>query len=292
MVSTPDISKKSQNRLILGFLLGTLAVILWALFPRFVGGLSGENYLFIHFYDVGQGDAILIQEGDTQILVDGGPNDRILTHLGRDLPQWDREIELLVLTHPQADHLTGVLQVLERYKVKRILYYPSVHDTKGYEKFLEVIKNEGAQVLSATAGGQIQVGEILLQIMWPTANYRAGNVNNESVVLVLDYGDFEALLLGDVERKEQAKWSVGNSDIEVIKMAHHGSWNGTYEPLLHAIAPDLAIISAGANNQYEHPHDQTLNLLAKLGVSLLRTDLDGTITVKSDGRNFWYYGSR
>lgn len=292
MVSTPNISKKSQNRLILGLLLGTLAVILWALFPRFVGGLSGENHLFVHFYDVGQGDAILIQKGDIQVLVDGGPNDQILTHLGRDLLPWDREIELLVLTHPQADHLTGVLHVLERYKIKQILYYPSVYDTKGYEKFLEAIRSEGARVLLAEAGGYFRIGEIYLRIVWPTANYRVENVNNESVVLVLDYGDFEALLLGDVERGDQAKWSVGNSDIEVIKMAHHGSWNGTYEPLLRAIAPDLAIISASANNQYGHPHNQTLDLLAKLGVSLLRTDLDGTITVKSDGRDFWYYGSR
>lgn len=287
MVSFPALNQKSKNRLILVGLVGTFFLIFWALSSRFLAPLSGGDDLMIRFYDVGQGDAILIQKGTVQILIDGGPNDRILTYLGRDLLPWDREIELLVLTHPHADHLTGLISVLERYQVKQILYYPSRYDTKGYQKFLELIQNEGAEVFFASSGGSITVGEISLQILWPTANFHSDNVNNESLVMLLDYQEFEALLLGDAEKDVQRSLSI-NVDIEVIKAAHHGSAQGAWEPLLRASAPELAVISAGAGNRYGHPYQQTLNLFDSYGIKLLRTDLNGTITVGSDGRGFWY----
>ncbi|MEX0887971.1 MAG: MBL fold metallo-hydrolase, partial [Patescibacteria group bacterium] len=219
------------------------------------------------------------------------PNDRILSYLGRDLLPWDREIELLVLTHPHADHLTGLIPVIERYQVDRILYYPSVYDTRGYQKFQELVQKEGAEVILARAGGELQLGEISLQIIWPSDNFRAENKNDESVVGILDYQDFEVLFLGDVENDIQPRLVV-NKDVELIKAGHHGSRNGSYEPLLRASASNLAVISAGAKNQYGHPHQQTLELFDKLGITLLRTDLNGTITVRSDGRNFWYSTER
>ncbi|NIT03568.1 MBL fold metallo-hydrolase [Candidatus Saccharibacteria bacterium] len=245
----------------------------------------------MQFYDVGQGDAILIEKGDTQILVDGDPNRDILNHLGRDLLPWDREIELLVLTHPHADHLTGLLSVLERYQIKRILYYPSVYETQGYEQFRKMSATEGARILHAVAGGQIRVGELILHIIWPTANFQAKNINNESVVLLLDYLDFEVLLLGDAEADVQRQLPI-NYDIEVLKIAHHGSWDGTYEPLLRTANPDIAIISSGKDNRYGHPHAQALSLLAELEMPVLRTDIDGTVSVRSNGRDFWYTTAR
>lgn len=287
MVSLPAVNRKTTEKLILGVLAGTFLLVFWTLKPRFSSYLSGGEDLLIRFYDVGQGDAILIQKGNTQILIDGGPNDRILTYLGRDLLPWDREIELLILTHPHADHLSGLIPVVERYKIGKILYYPSVYDTLGYKKFQELMQNEGAEVLLGHAGAQVGLGEISLQILWPVDNFRAENVNNESLVLLLDYQDFEALLLGDVQIEGQKRLII-NNDIELIKAGHHGSWNGSYEPLLRAVSPNLAIISVGARNRYGHPHQQTLNLFAKLRIPLLRTDLNGTISVQSDGRNFWY----
>jgi len=287
MVSLPAINRKTIEKLILGVLLGTLFLISWTLEPRFSAHLSGEDGLLIHFYDVGQGDAILIEKGTTQILIDGGPNDRILTYLGRDLFPWDREIDLLVLTHPHADHLTGLIPVIERYRIDKILYFPSVYDTRGYQKFQELVKKEGAEILLGRSGGEIKLGEISLQTLWPTDSFRDENINNESLVMLLDYADFEVLLLGDAEGEVQSRLFI-NVGIEVIKVGHHGSSNGSYEPLLRLAAPNLAVVSAGAQNQYGHPHQQTLNLFAKLGIPLLRTDLDGTITVRSDGHDFWY----
>lgn len=265
----------------------TLGLILWSFSAGFSGIISGGNRLQIYFYDVGQGDAILIQKGETQIVVDGGPNEQILTDFGRDLPPWDREIELVVLTHPHADHLTGLIPVIERYQVSKILYYPSRYATKGYARFLDAVRKEGAEVLPGRAGGEIRLGELWLQILWPVDNYRDRNVNNESVVILLDYADFEVLLLGDAEREVQSKLFI-NQRVDLIKAAHHGSWDGVYEPLLRVVSPVLAVISVGARNQYGHPHQQTLDLFAKLRIPVLRTDLNGTIVVQSDGRNFWY----
>lgn len=287
MVSLPAINRKTIEKLILGTLLGTFLLVFWTSKSHFSADLSGGNDLLVRFYDIGQGDSILIEKGATQILIDGGPNDRILTHLGRDLLPWDREIELLVLTHPHADHLSGLISVMERYQIRKILYFPSIYDTVGYKKFQERVKNEGAEVLSGQSGGEIKVGELSLQILWPTANFRSNNVNNESLVMLLDYQDFEVLLLGDAEKDIQSRLSV-NIDIEVIKVGHHGSSNGSYEPLLRASAPELAVISVGAGNRYGHPHKQTLDLFDKIRIPILRTDLNGTITVGSDGRGFWY----
>ncbi len=286
MVSLPAINRKTIEKLILGILLGTVFLIFWTLTPRFSAYLSGEG-LLIRFYDVGQGDAILIEKGTTQILVDGGPNDRILTYLGRDLLPWDREIELLVLTHPHADHLTGLIPVIERYQVQKILYYPGTLESQGYSRFLVAVQKEGAEILAGRAGGEIRLRDLFLQILWPIDNYYDQNANNESLVLLLGYADFAALLLGDAEGVVQSKLSI-NQDVDLLKVAHHGSWDGIYEPLLREVSPTLAIISVGANNRYGHPHQQTLKLFDNLGIPYLRTDLAGTITVKSDGRNFWY----
>src|SRR3990167_4829580 len=152
MVSLPAINRKTIEKLIFGIILGTFLLIFWTIWPRLITSLSGERGLLVRFYDVGQGDAILIEKGTTQILIDGGPNDQILTYLGRDLLPWDREIELLILTHPHADHLTGLIPVIERYQIAKILYFPSAYDTRGYQKFQELVKNEGAEVFWGQAG--------------------------------------------------------------------------------------------------------------------------------------------
>lgn len=296
MVYLPNITRAVKIRLIFGSLVVTLALLFWGLSWRFAGGLLGEGNLSLSIYDIGQGDAILVQQGNTQILIDGGPDDKILTTLGHDIPPWDRTIELLVLTHPHADHLTGLLPVFERYKIEKILYYPSVYDTKGYAKFLEVaqkeVRNKGAEIFYAQAGGQIQLGKIVLHILWPTANFHSEDINNESVVLQVDYDNFEALLLGDAEQEVQANFLSSINKVQVLKVGHHGSWNGSYEPLLRAAVPELAVISVGAGNRYGHPHQSALNLLKKLGIPILRTDLNGTVTVKTNGQRFWYATER
>lgn len=291
MVPLPVISEKAKDKLIFGTLITTLVVLFWALSFQFVSGSSDKPLLTISFYDVGQGDAILITKGETQILVDGGPNERILSYLGEDLPPWDREIELMVLSHPHADHLTGLLSVLERYTVERILFYQVAYDTKGYQKFLEAIKEEGAVIWRGEQGVVMEISGMELKVLWPSEGFSDANINNTSVVLTLSFREFDVLFLGDAEKEAQFKLSSITPEVEVLKVAHQGSANAAYEPLLRKASPEVAVISVG-KNQYGHPHHDTLHLLEQLGATVLRTDLSGTIKLMSDGNKFWYDTAR
>lgn len=297
MVPLPVISEKSKDKLIFGTLITTLVVLFWALSSQFAAGSPDTPLLTVSFYDVGQGDAILIAKGETQILVDGGPGDEILSYLGQDLPPWDRKIELMVLTHPHADHLTGLLSVLERYQVERILFYPVSYETKGYQKFLAAIESEGAIIWKGESGGVFSLSGVSFKVLWPgTAKTQKlwetqNNVNNASVVLALTFGEFDVLLLGDAEKEAQIRFLLITSEVEVLKVAHQGSQDGVYEPLLRQTSPELAVISVGKNS-YGHPHRGVLSLLEQLGITVLRTDLSGTIKVMSDGKGFWYSTSR
>ena len=287
MVSLPVISEKTKDKLIFGTLVTTSLVIFWALSFQFARGSSGEPLLTVSFYDVGQGDAVLITKGETQILVDGGPNDDILSYLGQDLPPWDRKIELMVLTHPHADHLTGLLSVLERYQVERILCYPIAYGTKIYQKFLEAIGDEEAIIWKGESGVTVELSGVSFRVLWPRDGFSDTNINNSSVVLAVNYGEFDTLLLGDAEKEAQIRFISLVPEVEVLKVAHQGSQDGVYEPFLRQASPELAVISVGKNS-YGHPHQMTLDLLSKLGITVVRTDLSGTIKVMSDGKKFWY----
>jgi len=226
MVSLPILSEKTKDRLIFGALVITFLMVLWALSFRFVGGSPGKPLLTLSFYDVGQGDAILIEKEEIQVLVDGGSNDDILSHLGQDLPPWDRRIELMVLTHPHADHLAGLLSVLERYQVERVLFYPVAYETKIYRKFLEAIRDEGAIIWKGKTGVKAELSGINLRVLWPQEGFSDVNINNASVVLALTFGEFDALLLGDAEKEAQIRFVSLVPEVEVLKAAHQGSWDG------------------------------------------------------------------
>jgi len=253
MVPFPAISKKTKDRLIFGTLIVTLLVISWSLSFRFTlwaRGPSGTPFLTIALYDVGQGDSILIARGETQVLVDGGPDDSILSLLGRDMLPWDRKIELMVLTHPHADHVAGLLSVLERYQVERVLLYPVVYDTKVYQEFLDAIEEEGAVIMRGVSGTVIDLSGVRLKVLWPQDGFSDTNINNNSIVLAVSYGEFDALLLGDAEREAQIRFASVASGVEVLKVAHQGAQDGLYGPLLERISPELALISVGAGNTY------------------------------------------
>lgn len=292
MVPLPNLSEKTKDRLIFGALVTTLLVLLWALSFRFASGSPGKPLLTLNFYDTGQGEAILIEKEEIQILIDGGPDDEILSHLGQDLPPWDRKIELVILTHPHADHVTGLLSVLERYQVERILFYPVVYETKVYQKFLKAIRDEEATIWRGKRGTKIELSGVSFRILWPQDGFSDANINNASVVLSLTFGEFDALLLGDAEREAQVRFVSLVPEVEVLKVAHQGAWDGVYEPLLKQASSEVAVILVGAKNRYGHPHQLTLDLLGKLGMTILRTDLSGTIKVMSDGKKFWYTTAR
>ncbi|HEX5578864.1 MAG TPA: DNA internalization-related competence protein ComEC/Rec2, partial [Candidatus Limnocylindria bacterium] len=264
-----------------------------------VGGLTlatrPDGRLHLFALDIGQGDAILVvaPTGETA-LIDGGPDpDLTLRRLGERLPFWQRRIELLVLTHPHEDHLAGLLPALERYAVGLVLEPGRAYDNPSYPRFLYLAAHEpGGRLRLGRAGDVIPLGPAArFRILYPSADDAAGplpedDINNASLVLLLESGRFRALLTGDaeapVERRLLDRGLIGPAD--VLKVGHHGSESSTLPELLAHLRPSVALISCGAGNEYGHPHAITLeHLRAVPGLWIRRTDVEGTLEVVADG---------
>lgn len=249
-----------------------------------------DGKLHLIFCDVGQGDAILaITPAGDQILIDGGPDNSVLSCLGKNLPFYDRNLELVVLTHPQADHLTGLVSVFKNYQVEKVLKTAAVNNTAEFEAFNQALTAEKAQVSEAIAGLKIGFGEkIQARIIWPPVlSGPISDLNETSVVLRLDFGNFCALLTGDATNSAWFQLiSQGSlSNCFLLKVAHHGSKNATDELFLSTLSPKIAVISSGKNNRYGHPHEEVIKLLSQKWIKVLRTDLQGSIEIVTDGKS-------
>ena len=259
--------------------------------------LNETGLLKMEFLDVGQGDAIfIITPGNSRILIDGGPSKAISSRIVNLLPLNDKRIDLIILTHPHADHVTGLTAVLKDFEVRSIIFNPEDYDSKTFSDFMAAVKDEvakGAKIIKVKTGDLISFGDLKLRVIWdpysldsPTSpNLASNNPNDRSIVTEFSYKNFDAFLPGDEEIPEAERMlaSVALSPVEVLKVAHHGSRNGLNDNLLNVLKPDLAVISAGKGNSYGHPHPETINLLSEAGTKVLRTDLNGTIEVVSDG---------
>lgn len=263
-----------------------------------------DQKLHLIFCDVGQGDAILITRGQTQVLIDGGPNNQVLGCLSKHMPFWDRNLELVILTHPEADHLTGLISVVERYNVRQLLGNSLINETGVFSKFREEVIKQKIPVYSPKRGDKIKLGKLELKIRYPLEKLGdeivwkksgtlsalelatfGGNFNQTAIVFELIYGKFKALLTGDIGVKEENQIQI--EPAEVLKVAHHGSKYSTGKEFLEKVQPALAVISVGASNRYGHPHPETLERLREVGIKILRTDLNGEIEIVSDGQT-WY----
>ena len=245
--------------------------------------------LKVWFFDVGQGDAIFIETPNgQQILVDGGPNNSILQKLSSVMWPWDHTIDAIVVTHPDADHITGLVSVLERYQVKTVYETGVRGGTTMIQAFDRAIVEEQSQNNFVREGQSYNWDGVQVFVRWPTeeAVKIQKDRNNTSIVLELVYGDTSILLTGDAEEtiEEEIGFSVG--DIDVLKVGHHGSKTSTSVQFLKAISPEVAVIPVGADNSYGHPHPIILERLKQVGASILRTDLDGDILLVSDSENY------
>jgi competence protein ComEC len=245
-----------------------------------------DQQLHLVFCDVGQGDAILIYQGNNQILIDGGPDQSVLTCLANHLPFWDREIEMVVATHPDADHITGLIDVIERYDVDHFVINSIGKNSAVFREFKSVVVNEGREVYFPEEGDEIKIGSLKLVVLWPQrqekvlgASITEKEVNETSIVLRLSYGNFDALFPGDISTKIEEQLDLPTSQkIELLKVAHHGSKYSTSAEFLEKISPELAIISVG-KNPWGHPTEEVLERLSSLDTRILRTDQEGEIEV-------------
>ncbi len=279
----------------------TAVLILFVLLLISVQGLhigkENKDYLTVSFLDVGQGDATLIESPTgTQVLIDGGKGNSILSQLESVMGFFDRTIDMVVATHPDMDHIGGLIHVLERYEVKNILMTENMSETPVSEKWEERVKEEGAHIIYARRGqvfdlGNGVQGSTTLTILFPDRNPEGLESNTASIVARLVYGESEYMLTGD-SPKEIEEYLVGfgvdTLQSDVLKAGHHGSRTSTSEKFVQAVSPTYAIISAGENNSYGHPHKEVMETLLREGVEVWSTITKGRIETISDGVSIWF----
>ena len=252
-----------------------------------------DGLLKIYFFDIGQGDAIFIESpSGQQVLIDGGPDNTVLQKLGEVMPFYDKDIDLVILTHPHTDHMVGLINVFERYEVKNIVEAKESYNSGEFKAWEEAVRNENANNLEAIAGKEIDLGGgAIITILHPfrsVAGTSPSNPHDDVVVAMLRYGEFEAILTGDMEAKVERRLILEGYDLDsdVLKAGHHGSKTSSSEEFLTAVSPEVAVIQVGAKNRYGHPSPEILERLDNYGIKVYRNDLGGDIKLVSDGNLF------
>ncbi|MBI2065192.1 MAG: MBL fold metallo-hydrolase [Candidatus Yanofskybacteria bacterium] len=262
-------------------------------FSTYSSASQKDGLLKVYFLDVGQGDAIFVEAPNgNQVLIDGGPDNAVIQKLGEVMPFYDKDIDMVVLTHSDADHVTGLIGVLERYEVENIVYSNIVRKSALYGAWQEAVEKEGASILDPVAGKIIDLGSgVTLSIIHPGGSLTGQameKTNNESVVLMLKYGQTTVLLTGDIEAKTERQIILSGADLDadILKVAHHGSKTSTIGEFLYGVSPQVAVIQVGTKNRYGHPVPEVLKRLEDYGIRYYRTDTDGNVKVVSDGQNY------
>ena len=267
----------------------TANIFSWSLFSS----VYNQHYLIIDFFDVGQGDSSFIKtpEGH-KIIIDGGPDYNQATEkLNKEMPFWDKEIDLLVLSHPEQDHFMGLFKILKLYKVKNIVQTGDEKDTEQFKSFKAAILNEekeGAKIYILDAGDKVFIGKTKMEILFPF-NLVATNgqsVNENCLVTKLIFNKNTFLFAGDIS-DQQEKQVIDSHEIidsDVLKVAHHGSKYSSSAGFLEAVSPKIAVIQVGKNT-YGHPTPEAMSRLGEVGAKIYRNDLNGNIEIISDGKN-------
>ena len=269
-----------------------VAILVWSVVLT-----TPDDRLHVSFLDIGQGDAILIQTPNGQdILIDGGPDpQKISLELSKKLPFWDRTIDLVVCTQPHADHVTGLVEVLHRYKVGQALDPGVSYNSSIYQEWCNLVEDKGIEYNIACAGQEIDLGSgIQMEVLNPPEDLFEGtshDVDNNGLVLRLSWGSVSFLFSADI--REEAEFELIGQRVNlkstVLKLAHHGSETSTTSQFLAAVDPEVAVISVGADNPFGHPGAGVVaRLIDRLGEdNVYRTDEDGTIEFITDGETLW-----
>jgi len=260
-----------------------------------------EQKYEVVFFDVGQGDAALINlPGNNEILIDGGPDMKVLYKLGKYLPVYNRDIELMILTHPHSDHVNGLVDVLNRYKVEKVMYTGVKYESGVYQEFLELIGRNTPWRVPVDSGKIILDDNNILEIIYPWEDFDGMEFKNQNdnsiVVKLITENGFDFLFMGDIEMNieeeilEYVETLQKNVETRhalslranILKAGHHGSDTSSGEEFLQAINPEKAVISCGKDNNFGHPSLRTIRRLERMGAEVLRTDWDGDVIFQID----------
>ena len=275
-------------------LVASVAVLLWA---RVLSG--GDGRLHVTFLDVGQGDSILIESPrGKRVLVDGGPAARaVLRHLDDRSGFWERDLDLIVLTHGDEDHFAGLVEVARRYTVGGVIQGGFASESPLYAGWEKVLEDKAITTLPALQGQSINLGEPLgLDVLHPPQGYGLGNRNNSGAVLRLAYGEVSFLLTADIEAEAEAELLRGYASLDstVLKVAHHGSNTSSTRAFLRSVSPGIAVVSAGENNPFGHPSPLAMARLEETlpRERILSTAERGSIRLSTDGQTLWLHTDR
>ncbi len=259
-------------------------IFIWStVFAREQGGM-----LTVAFLDVGQGDAIFIEAPNgNQILIDGGSNSAVIRELGKVMSFFDRSIDVVVATHPDKDHIAGLIDVFKRFDID-IYFDPQVnHNTGEYKTLLDMVEKEGIATTIARRGTKIVLGDgVYAEILFPDRDVSNVESNLTSIVLRVVYGETEVMLTGDSPKSiEKYLVSIDGSNLEsdLLKAGHHGSKTSSAESFVGFVNPKFVIISAGKDNRYGHPHKEVMDIFKRLRIKTISTAEIGTIIFTSDG---------
>ncbi len=246
-----------------------------------------KDELKIHYIDVGQGDSILIQINGKNMLIDAGPrssSDKLLKYLNT---MGVKKLDVILATHPHEDHIGSMASVIKNFDLGDF-YAPKItSNTKTFENMITALKDKNKKINVAKAGVKINLdNKINCELIAPNSS-SYDNINNYSAVLKLTYNNTAFLFTGDAEKVSEKEILQKNFDVkaDVLKLGHHGSSTSSSKEFLEKVSPKYAIISCGKNNDYGHPHKETLSEMKKRNIKIYRTDLDGNIILISDGKN-------
>ena len=252
---------------------------------------SDNNFRLI-FCVVGQGDGILIRtKTGIDIIIDGGPKENSMTKcLGRHLPFWDRTIEAVFMTHPDMDHLTGLIGVAKTYNINFFGTSKAPKDTEVYKELVSILEGKKVKIENAFRGDQLKTNDgLVMKVEWPTMafiNNPSKETNDYSLVHLLEFGKFRALLTGDIPSVYLNSIMPTVGSVDIFKPPHHGSRTGLDEFTFQHGVPSLAVISAGKNNRYGHPHKEVIQVLDQYKIPYKYT-FEGDVEVISDGAKWW-----
>lgn len=275
---------KKQRRLALCGAALCLAAVLFAL----ALGDGGQVCLAVRVLDVGQGDAILISAPGGRMLVDAGPN-AAEENLRNELAVLGvRQIDVVLFTHPDEDHIGGGDMILREFTVGQIILPPADSEEPSYSRLLDAAAASGAALCVGQAGTSFALGEATVTLLGPLAAY--DDANNASIVTRIDYGATAVLLMGDAEAEAEADLVDADPALlkaDLIKLGHHGAKTSTTAALLDAVSPQFSAVSCGKNNTYGHPARRVVDALTERGIEIGRTDREGTLLYLSDGVKLW-----